>query len=798
MSIDAGRVFGAALLLAGCAGGSGGAGSATGASVQTGFASSGSSVSEGAASAVAVRLTLAGSQTVLTAPLSVTVTDTGAGSATSGSDYAAFPDQVVTFPVGSVDGAQVTVPVTALADHSVEGGDETIRLALQSPSQGVLSGAAHTVTVTDADVATIHFQSAQSATVNEASGTQPVAVELTLDPGDSLDTAVSAQVFDAGTGTASSGIDYAAFASQIVSFPAGTPSGQSVAVGVVVQDDTLAECGGESVSLMLSGASAGALLGGSLHTLTITDDDGGSCDGTLGALVDGGNVFGGESFDLGTAAAGTQGASVTYELRNLGATPISIEPLQLSGDTGDFTVTAPKGALPSVPDVGLFPMAGDSGGAGSLRLDQAELAWLNARQHVVLHGVPLPGGGQTGVELERLPSPWLPGAQISIDGKRVDARGRVPEVSLWRGQALGLPDSKVFLAFSDHGSRGWIRLGSGGETEVALVASGPVSRAVWSAAEVPAAGLAPCAGALLPPGHPAPSLEVPAAPPTAPLTSGVSYAECRLAIETDYQMFQLFNDAQATIDYVTQLVAAVSDVYERDIETRVGIAYLGIHTNANDGWSTQDTGGTAIDLLNEFQSAWSGGFPAPADLAHFISGAPLGGGVAYLGTLCDPTWGFGVSGSLHGGIDWSTFNGSPSALNWDFVVVAHELGHNFGASHTHEYCPPLDQCAPPAYFGSCQSSQVCQLGTLMSYCHLCAGMANIDLEFHPYVAQVMRASVAQSCLGTSQLLPFGQAQFTLSFTPQSGPGAKSASVDLVHGATNLPSPLRITLTGNVP
>jgi len=86
--------------------------------------------------------------------------------------------------------------------------------------------------------------------------------------------------------------------------------------------------------------------------------------------------------------------------------------------------------------------------------------------------------------------------------------------------------------------------------------------------------------------------------------------------------------------------------------------------------------------------------------------------------------------------------------NWDFMVTAHEIGHNFGSPHTHDYCPPLDECAPPGYFGGCQTQQVCtNQGTIMSYCHLCSGgLANVTTYFHPQNVIDMRAWVEGTCL----------------------------------------------------
>jgi hypothetical protein len=80
--------------------------------------------------------------------------------------------------------------------------------------------------------------------------------------------------------------------------------------------------------------------------------------------------------------------------------------------------------------------------------------------------------------------------------------------------------------------------------------------------------------------------------------------------------------------------------------------------------------------------------------------------------------------------------------------MAHELGHNFGAIHTHDYCPPLDECAGPGLFGPCQTQHACtSSGTLMSYCGLCpGGDANVTTFFHEQSKADMRAFAESSCL----------------------------------------------------
>ena len=243
------------------------------------------------------------------------------------------------------------------------------------------------------------------------------------------------------------------------------------------------------------------------------------------------------------------------------------------------------------------------------------------------------------------------------------------------------------------------------------------------------------------------------------------------------------------------MLAAASQRYEIDVGTSLEIAYLGVHTTSNDGWDTPELQGSASQMLDEFQhawgAAWGGAWPVPANLAHFLSGASLGGGVAYLGVLCDQNWGFAVSGNLNGVIDWSGWNGAAGPLNWDFLVFAHETGHNFGAQHTQSYCPPLDRC-----YASCIQGTQCHTGTLMSYCHLCGGVQNVELRFHPFVANQMRAEVTTSCLGEILLQPGAALDWLVRFDPWTGAGMRHAQIDFTHGAGNAPSPFHLQVVGN--
>lgn len=457
--------------------------------------------------------------------------------------------------------------------------------------------------------------------------------------------------------------------------------------------------------------------------------------------------------------------------------------------TALFALSASVPAQTSLP----FPLVsvGADGATGLTRLDTdgAALAALTSPRALRLTGLSLGEQGSVSLDLTRmdlnrlklgfvvngLPSPGL------LDGL---------DLSVWRGSVAGDASSDVLLSFSQRGSRGWIssggqlfhlmpQPGSGGswdDSHVLLVRESELAeRGASFAADcgldelnaltgvtrdaVPASGISPVS------------------PPSDPGYLGsCSFWECAIAIETDFQLFSIFGDLGAETAYVTTLLAAVSARYEDQIDTVLTFPYVQFYTTAADPWSTPDNGGGSITMLGEFESAWEGAVPAGAVLGHFVSGANLGGGVAYLGALCDTsqTFSFAVSGNISGQVPFPV---SVGPLNWDFMVFAHETGHNFNSPHTHDFSPQIDNCAG----GTCITD-----GTVMSYCHQCpGGLSNITTFFNePTVVNVMKAH-ANSCLPLyAPLIADASAQPTLI-----APGAVSAlSVEVLGapvGAVNL-------------
>lgn len=776
----------------------------------------------------------------LTEEVTVQVTDVGTGTATSSGDYAAFAVQTVTFPVGAMTGSSQAVTLTPLADTLAEGADETVRLALLNPSGAAISGfASQTITITDAQTASVQFDQAVTITGDESAITYALDVELDLSPGATLGFDISLTAQDDGTGDATAGVDYIVITPQTIQFPEGSVDGQTVTVNVQVLDDADSE-GAEFLAVTLTGSSMGSLVsaGPTRHILTITDDEAAPAplfSATSGVTGTETSHTSGSSIDLGTQLNGL-GPNIGTLLRigNAGNGPMSLgQPLLAGTDATDFAVEIDSASMPGAAGTGTAPETFDIATpflrraaapaiAGleadplpgiALTLDESALSGLDGMEAVRMHGVPLPGLGEVTLDLERMDLPIARDALLMVNGEYVTGGPRtlVSDLTLWSGRAVEIPDSKVFLAVSSAGPEGRIELPFGiGRTLHITTEFAPTAVSAAQVRIVHEADLqdfpafdrpALCGGSEFVPGN-VQDLNLPesaglpgptGSPSGSPESSGlVTAPNCRLAIETDFQLYQKLGSSSALTDYVTGLVAAVSAQYKEDVQTTFSIAYLGIHTTAADPWTTPDAPGDTAQMLTEFRNAWNAsGWPATADLAHFLSGASIGGGRAYVNVICSQTFGYGVSGNLRGTTNWSTWTGNAGSFTWDFVVFAHELGHNFGANHTHEYCPPIDVC-----YDNCAGPNTCSQGTIMSYCHTCgSGMDNIDLHFHPNVANIMRSRVDSSCLGDAAMPSGDHITYRVQFAPETGAGAKSATLTFDHDAQNAADPFQLTLTG---
>ncbi|MSR28342.1 MAG: hypothetical protein EXS03_02050 [Phycisphaerales bacterium] len=184
-----------------------------------------------------------------------------------------------------------------------------------------------------------------------------------------------------------------------------------------------------------------------------------------------------------------------------------------------------------------------------------------------------------------------------------------------------------------------------------------------------------------------------------------------LAADLDYEFVSIFPSAGAASDYATALYGAVSCILERDCGVRLRLSYIRLFTTPDDLYNQENP-------LYPFRDEWETNQTAvQRDLAQLLTGRrnlPYGG-VAWLNAACT-NYGYSVSGYMIGSFAHST---QTNPGNWDLIVTTHELGHNVGTLHTHDY--GVDSCA----------SGSVQRGTIMSYCHVVSGAtANVDLRMH--------------------------------------------------------------------
>ena len=330
----------------------------------------------------------------------------------------------------------------------------------------------------------------------------------------------------------------------------------------------------------------------------------------------------------------------------------------------------------------------------------------------------------------------------------VDAKGREipviqPETHFFGGEIVGVPGSRAFLSVTPAGCFGWIDSGVDAADAHYIVTSGPFTDAHAPAVfDTSSAAFSEitwtpfgCEALTVPADHAGNSDGGDGEASSLPSHSAF-FANCRavdIAIDTDQELLNRFGgDTAAALGYVQTLVAGADEMYRRDASVQIRLSYSRFWAGT-DPWLQTSTSAQ----LPEFRNYWAANMAGIGrDVAQLLSARSLGGGIAWLNAICTD-YGFGVCGNLSGNFPSPLVNNN--GQNWDMMVFAHELGHNAGSAHTHDFCPPLDQCAPNGYFGQCQTAQVCtSSGTLMSYCHQCnGGMTNLVLAFHPTCATAM-------------------------------------------------------------
>lgn len=214
---------------------------------------------------------------------------------------------------------------------------------------------------------------------------------------------------------------------------------------------------------------------------------------------------------------------------------------------------------------------------------------------------------------------------------------------------------------------------------------------------------------------------------------------------TDMTQEQIDESMQRSIDYIDNVMSAVSRIYTREAAVIIRVNHLTIFNDPFEDPYFSLFGEGLQTKLQSMRNVWASR-PEAKDraLATLFTDnfrQPSGSstlGIAYSGqnyggTLCNLDQGYSALGMI------GLVNFPRVAFSQDVQVAAHEFGHNFGCPHTHFCGWPqmgesiIDSCvsanlADDAWCISTKDRKTKPDGTIMSYCHFGGG---IEFKFHP-------------------------------------------------------------------
>jgi uncharacterized protein (DUF2141 family) len=248
----------------------------------------------------------------------------------------------------------------------------------------------------------------------------------------------------------------------------------------------------------------------------------------------------------------------------------------------------------------------------------------------------------------------------------------------------------------------------------------------------------------------------------------------RIAVSTDFELYTRRGSSVPNISqYIVDLLAAASVVYQRDLKTELTLVYTGVYTTIADPFTVTPlafgTGalGSPVtnDALYEFGGFWHATPPSGVarSAAMLVSGktfpdaATSFAGIAWVDTACEGDFAHASAnapagfGGAYGFFNGASLGGSGEAIPnpngnvnfqattsifdntyWTLMAFVHELGHVVGSVHTH--CVGLTAPEKVTYGVSRDFVDICysgeggcypgatsvptELGSIMSYCHL--------------------------------------------------------------------------------
>ena len=160
--------------------------------------------------------------------------------------------------------------------------------------------------------------------------------------------------------------------------------------------------------------------------------------------------------------------------------------------------------------------------------------------------------------------------------------------------------------------------------------------------------------------------------------------------EADYEYVQALRGSTQANREILGILNQVEGVYQSELLLQIQISFQHVWTTEDDPYTATNTS----DLLTEFTQYWNTHYSAEIeyDIAHLWTDRERDdrtiGGRAWLSVACSlRSMSYGLS---------TRQTGIPDK----YVTPAHEIGHNFGATHPDEVDPPVSICINTAMGGT--------------------------------------------------------------------------------------------------
>ena len=207
-----------------------------------------------------------------------------------------------------------------------------------------------------------------------------------------------------------------------------------------------------------------------------------------------------------------------------------------------------------------------------------------------------------------------------------------------------------------------------------------------------------------------------------------------IGLDIDKYTYDTFGSCNSAINWALAILAGSDEIYRTELNDLITLqpTYINIWQTTDPYASYVEDAGTMLESVRYTWQTNSTLANSDHDLVHLMTkrNNTGTGGIAYLGGNCNG-WGVAFSSAMNN----NTTVNLPS-YTWNLMVVSHEIGHNFGANHTH-WCGwpggPIDNCGDlEGPCGGYTNNPQGQVGTIMSYCHAIGG-GSITLLFHEIV-----------------------------------------------------------------